>query len=690
MTETIWLAAWLVWIVPLAGAILTPSFSRLEERKMGLLVVIPSLISALLATYLLLTTIPGSKSYDLQVPWFYSIKAGVLIDPLSAILGAAVAWVSFLIMVYSIDYMHNEEGLARYWFFMNFFIGSMLLIVYSDNLLQLFFGWEGVGLCSYALIGHYYGDEKDRWVGREGDVALGVPQAASPTHAGMKAFITTRFADLLTLSSIFMIYFYSGTFNFRELAANTSWASSLHASNLLLPAMLLMLGGALGKSAQFPFHEWLPDAMTGPTPVSALIHAATMVKAGVFFVARIAPIFFLLPFPEVRYFFVFLATIGALTAAIAAVQGIVNKEIKKILAYSTVSQIGYMMLALGIAGLAPSFTEAYAASLFQLLSHMMFKAGLFMAAGVLIHMTGSYSVDGMGGLKTYARRTFYAFVILALALAGVPPLSGFFSKDLIFAATLSSQLSFAVASVYVLSSLTAIATAFYSLRMTGLVFFGKAPKEFHGDARIRQFSTYASLAAMTVLLGLLAPLFENFLFSSMSSTLRGFNLNIPTPSFALQPVAVATSLSVMAIGIVVAYPFYISRTWDAAKAVSSSVASALYRFVWERLYINAIYYRLFVNTSIWFGQKLTDYIENSFFQKVNLPVSSASVAFASVSDFFDRKIVDGFMNGVAYFFSIVSRGVRKLQTGNAESYLFAVVFGLLFLLLLLYHFMGLI
>ena len=687
MPEYFIFAGWLVWILPLAGAILTPVYSRLQEKGRDIAAIIPSLLSALLATYLL-TTIFEGKSFDFQISWFYSIKAGVLIDPLSAILGAAVAWVSFLIMVYSIDYMHGEEGLQRYWFFMNFFIGSMLLIVYSDNLLQLFFGWEGVGLCSYALIGHYYGDEKERWVGREGDTALGVPQATSPTHAGMKAFITTRFADLLTLASIFMIYFYSGTFNYRQLASNTSWAYSLHSSGLLLPAMLLILGGALGKSAQFPFHEWLPDAMTGPTPVSALIHAATMVKAGVFFVARMAPIFFILPFPEVRYFFLFLAAIGAITAGIAAIQGVVNKELKKVLAYSTVSQIGYMMLALGIAGLAPSFVEAYSASIFQLLAHMMFKAGLFMAAGVMIHISGSYSLDDMGGMKDFAKRTFYAFLILALALAGVPPLSGFFSKDSIFAATLSSPESFAVVSVYMLSSLTAIATAFYSLRMTGLAFFGQAKREYHQDARVRWFSTYAVLAAMTVLLGVLAPFFENFLFAGMSSTLRTFGLSVSTPYFTLQPLAVATSLSVMAIGIAIAFPFYITRSLDAAKAVSSSVMSYMYKFIWERLYINAVYYRLFVNTSIWFGDRLSSIIESSFFQQINFPISSASYALANISDFFDRKVVDGFMNGVAYFFSIISRAVRKLQTGNAESYLFAVVFGLLFLLLLIYHFMG--
>lgn len=685
MNQLVVAFAWAVWVLPLAGSLLVPLFSRAGEKARDYLAILPSLISALLATYLFTSL---STSIDYQLGWFYNIKAGVLIDPLSIVIGAAVAWVSFLIMLYSIDYMHGEEGITRYWFFMNFFIGSMLLIVYSDNLLQLFFGWEGVGLCSYALIGHYYGDEKNRWVGREGDVALGVPQATSPTHAGMKAFVTTRLGDLFTLASIFMIYFYSGTFNYRELASNTSWASYLHSSGLLLPAMLLMLGGALGKSAQFPFHEWLPDAMTGPTPVSALIHAATMVKAGVFFVARIAPIFFLLGFPEVKLFFITLAGIGAVTAIIAGLQGIVNKEIKKVLAYSTVSQIGYMMLALGIAGLAPSFVEAYSASFFQLIAHMMFKAGLFMAAGVLIHISGSYSLDEMGGLRRAARKTFIAFLILALALAGVPPLSGFFSKDSIFAATLSAGPSLSISIIYILSSLTAIATAFYSLRMTGLAFFGEPRKEVQGEAGLRQFSTYAILAMMTVILGVAAPFFENFLFTSMRSTLLSFGLSVQPVAFELQPIAVATSLGVMLAGVSAAYPFYVSRAWDARRATSSPFMSAMYKFLWERLYINAIYYRIFVYPSCWVAERMHKSLELSFFQRVNFPISTASINFAAASDWFDRHVVDAFMNGVAFFFSLFSRGVRKLQSGYAESYLFGTVLGLLFLLLLLLYFSG--
>jgi NADH-quinone oxidoreductase subunit L len=676
--------AWLVWGVPLFGAILVPVFGRIWRRALDYLSVLPSLISALLSTSLLPSLFTGLSS-DNQVGWFGNIKAGVLVDPLSVIVGFAVSWVSFLIMLYSVDYMRGDSGLTRYWFFMNFFIGSMQLIVFSDNLLQLFFGWEGVGLCSYALIGHYYQDEKDKWVGRQGDVVLGVPQASSPTNAAIKAFIMTRVGDVFLLASIFMIYFYSGTFNYRQLISDTSWASSLHSAGLLLPAMLFMLGGAYGKSAQFPFHEWLPDAMTGPTPVSALIHAATMVKAGVFLVARMAPIFFLLPFAEVRTFFGVLAFLGAATALLAASQAVVNKELKKVLAYSTVSQIGYMMLALGVAGLTPGFVEAYSASLFQLLAHMLFKAGLFMGAGVVIHMASSYSLDDMGGLRFVARRSYIAFSILALALAGLPPLSGFFSKDAIFSSVLTAPPSLFLFSVYALSSITAVVTAFYSLRMLGLTFFGKRKEYSARDAGLRQLLSYAVLAAATILVGLGSPLFENLLNSAMKATLTGFGLSVLYIPFTVRPLALLTSLVVVVSGLLLAYPFYVSRRLSLEIFVRPWIKS-IHTFLWNRLYINALYYRAFVYPVLSFSSFLFQNLEQNFFQRLNFSFSSASIDFASAGDWFDRRVVDGFMNAVGSAFAVFSRLVRRLQTGNAESYLFGIVAGLLFVLLLLYYF----
>ncbi|MEM0075200.1 MAG: NADH-quinone oxidoreductase subunit L [Conexivisphaerales archaeon] len=674
------LSAWLVWAVPLAGSLVMP-LTRKTPRIRDVVAVAPSFIAAVLATTLVPAAIQG-LTIDSRIPWFYTIHAGVLIDPLSVIMGIAVSWVSFLIMVYSVDYMKGDEGIVRYWFFMNFFIGSMLLIVFSDNLLQLFFGWEGVGLCSYALIGHYYTDEKDKWVGRQGDVVLGIPHAYSPTHAGMKAFITTRFADLFMLAGIFLIYFYSHTFNYLQLASNTAWAAQLHASGLLLPAMIFLLFGAFGKSAQFPFQEWLPDAMAGPTPVSALIHAATMVKAGVFFVARIAPIFLILPYAEKYGFFGFLAAIGAITAFLAASQGLVNKELKKVLAYSTVSQIGYMMLALGVAGFIPNFVEAYSAGLFQLISHMLFKAGLFMGAGVLIHMVNSFSLDDMGGLRKVARKTYFVFTVLALSLAGMPPLSGFFSKDAIFASALQST-SGLIQIVYLLASITAVMTAFYSIRMVGLAFFGEAKNVEHHDAGLRQFSTYGVLAAATVIIGLVAPYFEDFLDTSLRASVTAFGISLPSASFSIEPLALATSLSVLAIGVGLSYPFYVSRNLSAEATVGKGWPKTLYSFLWNRLYINALSYRIFVNPVLAASLSAYRFIEINFFQRINAAFYTASIDVAGAGDWFDRNVVDGFVNGVGSVASLFSRIIRRLQTGIAETYLFAIVVGLLFVLLLL-------
>jgi len=284
---------WLTWILPFVGALLTPVMARIHPKVRDYNSVVFALLGAISAALLIPSVMSGSVQ-DVQVNWITSlnIKAGVLLDPLSIILANVVSWVSFLIMVYSLAYMKGDDGLTRYWFFMNFFIGSMLLLVMSDNLLQLFFGWEGVGLCSYALIGHWYKDPLDKWVGTIGDKSLNVPMAYSPSHAGMKALIVTRIGDIGLLIAIFMIYAYSGTLNFVDLSKNVSWALPLSRVGLLIPVALLFFWGPIGKSAQFPLHESLPDAMAGPTSVSALIHAATMVTAGVYLAGRAVHMFY--------------------------------------------------------------------------------------------------------------------------------------------------------------------------------------------------------------------------------------------------------------------------------------------------------------------------------------------------------------------------------------------------------------
>src|SRR6476660_6660065 len=468
---------WLVWILPFIVAAVIPAISHRPERIKNYAAIGFALASAITASTLL-PLIAGNSVVDSQVSWIgaLGLKAGVLATPLSVIMTNLVAWISFLIMVYSMGYMHGDKDMTRYWFFMLFFIGSMQLIVLSDNLLMMFFGWEGVGLASYALIGFWHADRKKDYVGREGHFAGGIAMWASPTHAGMKAFLMTRAGDTMMLAGMFLIFIFSGTFGFKELAQNQQWSVQMAHQNLLVPAAVLLFGGAIGKSAQFPLNEWLLEAMTGPTPVSALIHAATMVKAGVFLVAQIAPLFFALAALNSSQFFEVVAWVGAITAFLLATQAIVNPEIKKVLAYSTGSQIGLMMMAMGIAGLSTSFVDGYTAGFYHLMSHAMFKASLFMGAGAVLHAVGSRYMTDMGGLRKKMPKTYVFMLLAGLSLAAAPLVtSGFWSKDAIFAAVLNSGYTYSTP-LFIMAVMVSIMTAFYTFRMLGMTFFGKESK----------------------------------------------------------------------------------------------------------------------------------------------------------------------------------------------------------------------
>ena len=330
------LSAWLVWILPFAAALIIPGVGKLSKHATGYVAVAFALMSALSAVSLLPVALEAHELHH-QIMWIESLglKGGVLADPLSIIMANVVGWISFLIMIYSTGYMKGDKDITRFWFWMLFFIGSMQLIVLSDNLLQVFFGWEGVGLASYALISFWYRDKKKDHVGTEGRTVLGMLDYYSPTHAGMKAFIMTKVGDVMMIAGMLLIFLFAGTFGFKELMGETQWATNMAAQGLLVPAFVLLFGGAMGKSAQFPLNEWLLEAMTGPTAVSALIHAATMVKAGVFLVARIGPLVFALGAAGIMadQFFEIVAWVGAITALLLATQGMVNPEIKKVLAY---------------------------------------------------------------------------------------------------------------------------------------------------------------------------------------------------------------------------------------------------------------------------------------------------------------------------------------------------------------------
>ena len=691
---------WLTWGLPFIGAILTPLFARIHPKMRDYGAVAFAFLGAVSAA-LLFPIILSGATQDVQVNWITSlnIKAGVLLDPLSIIMANTVAWVSFLIMIYSLAYMKDDEGLTRYWFFMNFFIGSMLLLVMSDNLLQLFFGWEGVGLCSYALIGHWYRDPLDKWVGTIGDKALGVPMAYSPSHSGMKALIVTRIGDIGLLIAIFMIYAYSGTLNFVQLSEEVSWALPLSRLGLLIPLALLFFWGPIGKSAQFPLHEWLPDAMAGPTSVSALIHAATMVTAGVYLVGRAGPMFYniVLQYGQPTLFFEAVAWIGAFTTFMAATQAVVSKELKKLLAYSTISQIGYMMLGIGAGGLASEFVTGLTAGIFHLMTHALFKAAAFLAAGAILHAVESRYMGDMGGLRHSMKITFASMVIALLALSGVPPLSGFWSKDAVIATTvLTGQMP-----LLLLAWGTVALTFLYSLKVIGMVFM--APKSEHvkkledeghhvHEAPALMWVPYLLLALATVAIGLAGPYVEAFFAQSLANTATplaatGVPLD-PAVEQHASLVATSGSLIMLAVGGTFGYLLYISGRLKPTSIVGEKgFVRGLYNFLWERWYINPAYYRAFVYGTISAAGALKDSVETGFFDRISGSVATFSVGLSSRGQRIDVGVIDGIINGIASVGRKFSSTLKRLQTGIPQEYVTVFALGLFALVVVILFFL---
>jgi NADH-quinone oxidoreductase subunit L len=670
---------WLVWILPFVGAAVIPAISHRPERIKNYAAIGFALASAITASTLL-PLIASNSVVDSQVSWIgaLGLKAGVLATPLSVIMTNLVAWISFLIMVYSMGYMHGDKDMTRYWFFMLFFIGSMQLIVLSDNLLMMFFGWEGVGLASYALIGFWHADRKKDYVGREGHFAGGIAMWASPTHAGMKAFLMTRAGDTMMLAGMFLIFIFSGTFGFKELAQNQEWSVQMAHQNLLVPAAVLLFGGAIGKSAQFPLNEWLLEAMTGPTPVSALIHAATMVKAGVFLVAQVGPLFFALAAFGVTQFFEVVAWVGAITAFLLATQALVNPEIKKVLAYSTGSQIGYMMMALGIAGLSTNFVDGYTAGFFQLISHALFKASLFMGAGALLHTVGSRYMTDMGGMRKYMKKTYIFMLLAALSLAAAPLVtSGFWSKDAIFAAVLDSGYIYATP-LFAIAVIVAIMTAFYTFRMVGMAFFGEESKHvknlketghhIHEVGKV-MWLPFAILAVATIAVGLIGPLFEAQLHHTFAEYLSGSfgikeHISVESPRKAaetfmgINPTAAAASVGAFAIGGGLGYVFYIGRHVNPKIISASVITRGIWRFLYNRWYLNTALY--------WGG------------------VIGPIFIYRVVWRYFESIVIEGINPAFQYSMTSFSKIVKTAQTGITQTYLFVFGVGIMIIVMLLF------
>jgi len=676
--EGLGINAWMVWILPFVGAALIPAIAKVGNRLGNYTAVGFALASAIFAATLIPLGIEGGQVHS-QINWIpiLNIHAGILADSLSIFMTNIVAWISFLIFIYSVGYMHGDKDLTRYWFFMLFFIGSMQLIVFSDNLLMLFFGWEGVGLASFALIGFWYHDRKRDFVGTPGHYAGGIQMWASPSHAGLKAFLMTKAGDIMMLSGMFLIFGYAGTFGFTELIQDQSWATEMANNNLLVPAAVLIFGGAIGKSAQFPLNEWLLEAMTGPTPVSALIHAATMVKAGVFLVARIGPLFFAVSALNSSQFFEVVAWIGGITAFLLATQAMVNPEIKKVLAYSTGSQIGLMMMALGIAGLSTSFVDGYTAGLFHLMSHAMFKASLFMGAGAVLHAVGSRFMTDMGGLRSKMKKTFIFMMMAGLSLAAAPFItSGFWSKDAILASVLESGYQYSWA-LFAIAVMVSFMTAFYTFRMLGMTFFGDKSKfiqETESSHNVHEVGAvmwvpFAILAIASIAIGLIGFGFEHQLHEMFSAYLANsfgiqstVSVEQEIPEFlsfvGLNPVAVIASFSAFALGAILGGLVYMKRVINPEIVSRSIISRAVWKFFFNRWYLN---------TALYWGA-----------------VIGPLAIFRIVWRYFESTIIDGINPGLQGTMTYFSRVIKAGQTGIAQTYLFVFAAGVLIIIMLLF------
>ena len=576
-----------------------------------------------------------------QVPWikpyFPWIWAGrfradyaLSVDQLTIVMLLVVTGVGFIIHIYSAGYMEHEEGYGRFFAYLNLFMFFMLTLVLAANYVLLFVGWEGVGLCSYLLIGFWF-------------------LKKTATDAGNKAFWVNRVGDFGFLLGMFLIFRTFGSLDFSHVlpAANATPADSFGQFGTMTWIALALLMGACGKSAQLPLYVWLPDAMEGPTPVSALIHAATMVTAGVYVVARSHVIFLHSPTAML-----FVAIIGAATAIFAASIGLVQNDIKKVLAYSTISQLGYMFLACGVG--------AFTAGIFHLMTHAFFKALLFLAAGSVIHaMGGEQDMRKMGGLRKQIPVTYWTMLIATLAIAGVPGFSGFFSKDAILAATYLSPYGGQV--LWGIGAITVLLTAFYMFRLIFLTFFGKPEYDEH------QLHVHESPKIMLVPLVILAALsviggwqaapalwggedrFEAFLkpvFDSPGSAVQVYSPAMNTHGTEQQLTIVAFVLA--ALGFFVAW-WLVIKSSDARRKLSETF-SALYRLLLHKYYVDEIYDSVIVKPLVW---------------------GSTNILWHAI----DEGAIDGTVNGIARVTAESGEAARHVESGNVRSYAAWIVIG---------------
>ena len=609
--------AWLIPLLPALAFVVIGMVTRSYGRLSAAIAVSMSALSFLLAAGTALAVVEGNITVEApfiqKVSWFHigivQIDMGVLVDPLTAMMLMVVTTVSLLVQIYSCGYMKGDPGYGRFFAFLSLFAGSMLGLVIAVNFLQMYFFWELVGLCSYLLIGFYY-------------------YKISAREAAKKAFMTTRVGDFGLLLGILLLQLTFGTLDFQALQSAVPAYVVQCGTGFLTVIALLLFVGPIGKSGQFPLHVWLPDAMEGPTPVSALIHAATMVVAGVYLVGRA-----MFLFAEVPVVMNFIAWIGGFTAIFAASIAITQRQIKRILAYSTVSQLGYMMLALGAGSLTSSF--------FHLMTHAFFKAMLFLSAGAVMHaMAEEADIFKMGGLRKKLPVTFAAMTIGVLAIAGIPPFAGFFSKDEILAAAAAVSTP-----LYVLAVVTAFMTAFYMARLLFVTFMGEpASREAYDHAHEVGWFMRLPLLVLAVL----------SVFSGMWGHIFGFGEWVRFGAAAHEGIdwAIAgssTVLAVLAMGL--AWKIYVAKSWDADELAAR--CGILYRLSFHKFYIDEIYAALI--------KVLVDGI-------------------ARVLYWLDVYIVDGIVNGLGGVVRLASGWLSPAENGQAQSYAGVYLCGVIILL----------
>jgi NADH-quinone oxidoreductase subunit L len=598
--------------------------------------------------------VPGSVG-----EWF--VDAAFRLDSLSALMIAFVTLVGFLIHVYSVGYMGHDKGYGRYFAYLNLFMFAMLVLVLADNFLVLFVGWEGVGLCSYLLIGYDYSKK-------------------SAADAGKKAFVVNRIGDFGFILGIFGVFALFGSLEFGKVFAAAAAADPARVAPYLTLICLCLFVGACGKSAQFPLHVWLPDAMAGPTPVSALIHAATMVTAGVYMVVRCNVFFRLAPTA-----LVVVAIVGGFTAIFAASIGLVQNDIKKVLAYSTVSQLGYMFLACGVG--------AFVAGIFHVMTHAFFKACLFLGSGSVIHaLSGEQDIRKMGGLKEKIPITYRTFLVATLAISGVPLFAGFFSKDAILSAVFEARFEgvpWLPRLLWGVALATAGLTAFYMFRLVSLTFAGT----YRGTAE-QAAHIHESPRTMTLPLIVLAGLsvvggYVGFEMVEWGNQIKPFLAPIVLPlathaaheshALAREFALMGASVAAAGLGIFLALSWYVKGEGRVPERLAQQF-SGVYRTLSNKYYVDELYGAVFVEGLAKGGGRLAWEVDATVVDLIPNGAAAVTRGLSWISSAFDQYVVDGLVNGVANTLQAAFRVLRRAETGRVQNYalfmgagLFAIV-----------------